>query len=86
MEVKSANSELEGKVNAALESLRPFLMEDGGDIELVEITSQLEVYVRFLGACQTCSMSNMTFKAGVEQEILRFAPDVVAVHVVDSPS
>lgn len=71
--------ELENKVLAALEGLRPFLQNDGGDIELVEISKNNVVRVKLLGACSSCSMSQMTMKAGVEEAIKRVAPEVTAV-------
>jgi Fe-S cluster biogenesis protein NfuA len=75
--------ELTEKVLGALEQLRPFLMEDGGDIELVEITDDAIVRVRLLGACSDCSMSMMTLKAGVEEAIKKVAPEVKAVEAIN---
>jgi Fe-S cluster biogenesis protein NfuA len=75
--------ELTEKVLGALEQLRPFLMEDGGDIELVEITDDAIVRVRLLGACSDCSMSMMTLKAGVEEAIKKVAPEVQAVEAIN---
>ncbi len=75
--------ELTEKVLGALEQLRPFLMEDGGDIELVEITDDSIVRVRLLGACSDCSMSMMTLKAGVEEAIKKVAPEVQAVEAIN---
>ena len=51
---------LSNKVQAAIDDIRPFLIADGGDIELVEITTDNIVRVRLLGACGSCSMSPMT--------------------------
>ena len=75
--------ELTEKVLGALEQLRPFLIEDGGDIELVEITDDAIVRVRLLGACSDCSMSMMTLKAGVEEAIKKVAPEVQAVQAIN---
>jgi len=71
------------KIEEALESLRPFLKADGGDMELVEITDEGIVRVKLLGACSDCSMSLMTLKAGVEQAIKRVAPEIIAVEAVE---
>lgn len=71
------------KVNQAIEQLRPFLHADGGDMELVEITSDFIVKVRMKGACKECSMSAMTLKAGLEDAIKIAAPEVKAVQAVD---
>ncbi len=73
---------LDKKIENALSQIRPFLLEDGGDVRLVEITSDLVVKVEFIGACRTCSMSNMTFNAGVEDAIKRAAPEIKKVEAV----
>ena len=69
-----------------MEQIRPFLLEDGGDVELVEITDDLIVKVEFKGACKTCSMSSMTFTAGVEDAICKAAPEVIRVEAIKTPS
>lgn len=78
--------ELTEKVNVALEQLRPYLNEDGGDMELVDITDEGVVQVRLLGACSDCSMSLMTLKAGLEEAVKKVAPEITAVVAVDTPS
>ena len=70
------------KVNDALTSIRPFLIADGGDIELIEITDSNVARVKLLGACGSCNMSAMTMKAGVEETIMRMAPEITAVEAV----
>jgi Fe-S cluster biogenesis protein NfuA len=71
------------KVNLAIDQLRPFLHADGGDMELVEITSDLIVKVRMKGACKDCSMSAMTLKAGLEDAIKIAAPEIKSVQAID---
>lgn len=71
--------EIEAKVLRSMEELRPFLLADGGDMELVEITDDAVVVVRLLGACSDCSMSLMTLKAGLEEAVKRDAPEVKSV-------
>jgi Fe-S cluster biogenesis protein NfuA len=78
--------ELTIKVMDALEQLRPFLNDDGGDMELVEITDDAIVRVRLLGACSDCSMSMMTLKAGLEEAVKKVAPEIKAVEAVNIPS
>ncbi len=77
-----AENSAKQKIENALDQIRPFLNEDGGDIHLVEITDDLVVKVQFVGACTDCSMQNSTFKAGVEQSILKAVPEVKTVLVV----
>ncbi|MCB9360482.1 MAG: NifU family protein [Flavobacteriales bacterium] len=75
--------EIIDKVNNALEQIRPFLIDDGGDIELIEITDDLTVKVKLLGACKSCSMSAMTLKGGVEESIKRVIPELKAVIAIE---
>lgn len=69
-------SELKEKVNLALNEIRPFLNEDGGDIEVLELTKDNTAVLQFTGACKTCSMNSMTFANGVEEAIRRNVPEV----------
>ena len=71
------------KINVALEQIRPFLNDDGGDIELVELTDDNIVKVKFLGACKECSMSPMTLKGGVEEVIKKVAPEIKEVVTIE---
>ena len=75
--------DLYARVNLALDDIRTFVREDGGDLELVEITDENVARVELKGACTSCSMNNMTFKAGVEEAILRAVPDIRAVEAVN---
>ena len=70
---------LEEKVNDAIAKLRPYLNNDGGDMELVKITDENIVHVKLLGACQGCSMSPMTIRAGLEETLKITAPEIVKV-------
>ena len=74
------------KVNKALEQIRPFLIDDGGDIELIEVTDDLYVKVKLLGACKSCSMSSMTVKGGVEESIKRVIPELKGVITIEDES
>ena len=70
------------KIEIALQSIRPFLQKDGGDVEFVELTKENVVKVRLLGACETCSMSAMTLKAGIEESIINAIPQVTGVEAI----
>ena len=70
------------KVLDALESIRPFLNKDGGDIELVDIKDH-KVYVKLQGNCNGCPMSFSTMKLGVETTVKQFAPEILEVLAVD---
>ncbi|PKH66980.1 hypothetical protein CXF59_13830 [Flavobacterium sp. ALD4] len=71
--------ELTTEVQKALEEIRPFLNSDGGDISLVSIEEGKHVKVRLEGACTSCSVNQMTLRAGVETTIKRFAPQIETV-------
>jgi len=71
--------ELTNNVLIALEEIRPFLNSDGGDIQLVSIEDDKHVIVRLEGACTSCSVNQMTLKAGVETTIKKYAPQIETV-------
>ncbi len=75
--------ELYSKIEEAISQIRPFLEGDGGDIELVEVTSDNVVKVRLLGACSSCNMSHMTMKSGVEEAIRNAVPEIKEVIAVE---
>ncbi|MFC0184543.1 Fe-S cluster biogenesis protein NfuA, 4Fe-4S-binding domain [Pseudarcicella hirudinis] len=67
------------KVEHALNSIRPYLEADGGNVKVVEITDDHILHLELVGACSSCSMSAMTFKAGIEEAIRREVPEIVKV-------
>lgn len=71
------------KINIALDQIRPFLNDDGGDIELIELTDDNIVKVKLLGACKSCSMSPSTLKGGVEEAIKRVFPEIKGVVAIE---
>ncbi len=70
------------KVLQALEAVRPMLLADGGDVELVEVTEQGVVRVRLQGACHGCPMSAMTLRNGIDGIVKEQVPEVTAVEAV----
>lgn len=70
------------KVEAAIGQLRPFLEADGGDIKLLRLEGNV-AKVKLLGACQSCNMSAMTLKAGVEEAVKKAAPEITKVEAVE---
>lgn len=78
--------ELKQQVENALDSVRPHLRADGGDVEVIDITDDLTVYVKWLGNCEWCSMSAMTMKAGIERSIISKVPEVKAIVAVNGAS
>lgn len=64
------------RIQNAINSVRPYLIADGGDVELVEVTEELIVKVKLVGACHGCPFSMQTLKAGIEQAIRNEVPDI----------
>ncbi|OZI13005.1 hypothetical protein CEW92_03525 [Bacillaceae bacterium SAS-127] len=76
-----ADEQMVAQVQEVLDKLRPFLLRDGGDCELVDIEDGI-VKLRLLGACGSCPSSTITLKAGIERALLEEVPGVVEVEQV----
>ncbi|MFY0654085.1 MAG: NifU family protein [Cyclobacteriaceae bacterium] len=82
METDTTN-DLISRVEQALENIRPYLLADGGDVKLIEISDDFMVRVELLGACGACPMSPMTMKAGVEEAVKRVAPEIKGIEAIN---
>lgn len=71
------------QVEAALDTIRPYLVTDGGNVSIEEITPEGVVRLKLLGACGSCPMSVMTLKAGIEEAIKKAVPEITAVEAVN---
>jgi|TARA_B100000795_G_scaffold268613_1_gene255952 Fe-S cluster biogenesis protein NfuA len=71
------------QVDLGLEKVRPFLQSDGGDIKIVGLSDDGVLTLEFLGNCSSCNMSNMTFKAAIEENVLNNSPEITAVEVTN---
>lgn len=71
------------QIDEALNDVRPHLAVDGGDVEVVDLTDQNVVMIKWLGACKSCSMTDMTMKAGLEQAIKSKLPQIRGVMAVN---
>lgn len=71
------------RIENALDTIRPYLEADGGNIRVAEVTEDKIVKLEFVGACGSCPMSAMTFKAGVVEAIRRDVPDVKGIEVTN---
>jgi len=79
-------SDLVKKVEEALDSIRPYLEADGGDVKVLEVDKDMNVILELMGNCGSCPMSTMTLKAGVEEAIKREVPEIKGVHAVNITS
>ncbi len=71
------------QIDEALETIRPHLAADGGDVEVLDVTDDMTVMVKWLGSCENCLMSFMTMKAGIEQAIKSKVPTINHVEAVN---
>ena len=71
------------RVEAALDTIRPYLETDGGNVSVAEITPENVVRIKLLGSCGSCPMSIMTLKAGIEQAILKAEPEITAIEAIN---
>ena len=79
-------SELIEKVEKALDTIRPYLEADGGDVKILEVDKEMNLVLELMGNCGSCPMSTMTLKAGVEEAIKREVPEIKSVHAVNITS
>lgn len=77
------NDELYADVDKAIDSIRPYLIADGGNARVVEITDEGIVKLELLGTCGSCSMAPMTLKAGVEEAIKKALPQITGVEAIN---
>jgi len=76
-------AELTGKIENVIEQIRPYLQQDGGDIQFIELTDDNIVNVELMGACGSCPYSMMTLKSGVETAVKKAIPEIQAVEAVN---
>lgn len=74
--------EIELKIIALIDKIRPFLISDGGNLEFVKYENNI-VYIRLFGACKDCAMIDVTLKDGIEEMIINEIPEVESVVNVD---
>jgi Fe-S cluster biogenesis protein NfuA len=70
------------KIDRALDEIRPHLAVDGGNVELVDVTDDMHVQIRWVGNCVNCHMSDMTLKAGIEDTLLKKLPAIKGVEAI----
>jgi Fe-S cluster biogenesis protein NfuA len=71
------------QVEAALDTIRPYLEADGGNVSIEEITPEGVVRLKLLGSCGSCPMSIMTLKAGIEQAIKKAVPEITGIEAIN---
>lgn len=71
------------KIEEALDSIRPYLEADGGNVRVIELTDEMVLKLELLGNCGSCPMSTMTLKAGVEEAIKKAIPEIQKVIAIN---
>src|SRR3982750_1811861 len=77
--VSGSDAPVKARVQNVLNLIRPAVQADGGDIELVDVTPEGVVQIRFHGACHGCPSSTMTLHMGIERNLREKVPEVTAV-------
>ena len=73
---EDTRNDLSKRIESALDKIRPYLEADGGGISLEEVTDDFVIKVKLHGACEGCTFSYQTLKAGVEQALLKEVPEM----------
>ena len=73
---------MEEEIRKALESIRPYLQADDGDVELVEVSDDGIVKVKLTGDCENCPMAGMTLRAGIERALIKQVPGIRRIEAV----
>ena len=79
----SAKSDLVKQLDEALNEIRPHLIEDGGDIEVVDVTDDMVVKLKWLGNCEACKISYMTMATGIQHVIKNRFPQIKEVEAIN---
>lgn len=79
-------ADLRRQIEESLDTIRPYLMADGGSVRVLNITPDRVVELELLGACGSCPMSTMTLRAGIEQALKRSIPSISRVEAVNAPA
>ena len=79
----SIADETRRRVEEVLEMIRPSVQDDGGDVELVDITDERVVRIRFHGDCVGCPSSSMTLQHGIERNVKARVPEITSVIAIN---
>jgi len=71
------------RIDTALDDVRPHLAVDGGNVEVVDVTEDMVVRIKWLGNCEGCAMSTMTMRAGIEQTLKSKIPELTGVEAIN---
>jgi Fe-S cluster biogenesis protein NfuA len=81
--MSKTREQLMSRIEMSLDTMRPYLINDGGNVEVVELTEDNVLKVKLVGTCSNCPQSYMTMKAGIEDAVKRSVPEVESVIAVN---
>lgn len=76
-------SKYKNQIELALDTIRPYLEADGGNVRIIDLSDEMVLRLELLGTCSSCPMSAMTLKAGVEEAIKKAIPEILKVEAVN---
>ncbi len=79
-------SQMMERIDGALDDVRPHLAVDGGNVEVVDVSEDFHVKIKWLGNCDGCAMSVMTLRAGIEQTLKSKMPEITSVSAINGVS
>ena len=83
MSTETQETSARERIEAVLQSIRPALRSDGGDVELIDYDEEDGiVQLRLMGACGSCPVSTLTLKQGIERRIIMAVPEVRGIHAL----
>lgn len=83
MDIGMNKQDVINRVETSLDKIRPFLKTDGGDVKVIDVSSEGVLTLEFLGNCSACSMSNFTFKNGIEQTVISDVKEIKSIDVTN---
>lgn len=72
------------QVESALDDIRPHLAVDGGDVQVIDLTEEYVLMIKWLGNCENCSMSMFTLKAGIEESVRKLVPKINRIEPINN--
>lgn len=81
--MEKTREQLMARIEMSLDTMRPYLKNDGGNVEVVELTEDNVLKVKLVGTCSNCPQSYMTMKAGIEDAVKKSVPEVTSVIAVN---
>jgi len=83
MEKSKLTPALRMRLEQTLDTIRPYLKTDGGDIKILDSDKNMVLKLEFLGNCSSCNINGMTLKAGVEEVVRKSVPEISKIEAIN---